>query len=126
MYTVKDVATMLNINPHTVRYYANSGLIPNLERNSANVRQFTDENIWYLRCVLYLRSCGMSISAIKDYISLLSKGEDSLDEQYQLMLQQKENVDMLLKKLLESKAYIEENLKTCSKKRKGKNIDNSG
>lgn len=45
MYTVKEVAEMLDLSPHTVRYYAKSGLIPNLERNSANVRQFNDNNI---------------------------------------------------------------------------------
>lgn len=38
MYTVKEVARLLGVSVHTVRYYDDRGLIPGTKRNSANQR----------------------------------------------------------------------------------------
>lgn len=111
MYTVKEVAELLNINPHTVRYYANMDLIPNLHRDKNNVRLFDDTNISYMRGVIYLRQCGMSIAAIRDYFRLAQKGVETIPEQYNLIMEQKEKLDKQLKRLLESQKYLEEKIK---------------
>lgn len=44
-YTVKDVAKIMNVSTHTVRYYDNEGLIPFVSRTQSNVRLFSDYNL---------------------------------------------------------------------------------
>lgn len=61
----------------------------------------------------------MSIATIKEYFALLEKGEDTLEEQYQLMVEQKEKLDIMLQKILESKDYVKKNIAVCSKNRNG-------
>ena len=43
MYSVKEVAEILGVSVHTVRYYDDCGLIPGVVRNNSKNRQFTDE-----------------------------------------------------------------------------------
>lgn len=38
MYTVKEVADILGVSVHTVRYYDDQGLIPGTKRDSYNQR----------------------------------------------------------------------------------------
>lgn len=111
MYTVKETAEMLHLNPHTVRYYAKMDLIPNLHRSEKGVRLFTDENIAYLKGVAYMRRCGMSISSIKEFFSLTMQGTTTITEQYKIILEQKQKLDTQIEKLYESKKYLDEKLK---------------
>ena len=40
-YTVKEVAQMMKISVHTIRYYDNEGLIPFVSRTQSNIRMFS-------------------------------------------------------------------------------------
>ena len=55
MYTVKQVADILGVSVHTVRFYDDKGLIPGKKQNSANQRIFDEMQLeWktseYWRC----------------------------------------------------------------------------
>ncbi|WP_243151275.1 MerR family DNA-binding transcriptional regulator [Clostridium butyricum] len=43
MYTIKEIAYILNMTEHSVRYYSDMGLIPSLKRNSNGNRIFDEE-----------------------------------------------------------------------------------
>lgn len=122
MYTVKEVAELLNINPHTVRYYTNLNLIPNMKRDKNSVRMFNDVHIEYLKGIIYMRNCGMSISSIREYFELSQKGIETIPEQYQLILEQKKKLDEQIGKLIESQKYMEKKLEMYSKFMKENNI----
>jgi DNA-binding transcriptional MerR regulator len=42
MYTVKEVAQKTNLTVHTIRFYTDKGLIPNVQRNKNNARLFEE------------------------------------------------------------------------------------
>ena len=44
IYTVGEMAKMLNVPASTLRYYDKEGLFPNMERQSG-IRQFSDEEL---------------------------------------------------------------------------------
>lgn len=50
-YTVAEVAEMLNISPHTIRYYDDQGLLPFLKRDEHGRRMFTDYDVEMLEAV---------------------------------------------------------------------------
>lgn len=70
MYTVKEIAELLDLTSHTVRYYSDKGLVPNEQRDKNNNRLFDDESINWLTGVKYLKQCGMSVEDIKTYVDL--------------------------------------------------------
>lgn len=45
MYTMKEVVKLLDMTEHTVRYYTDKGLVPNVQRNKNNTRIFDDQSI---------------------------------------------------------------------------------
>lgn len=38
MYTVKEVAKLLGLTEHTIRYYTDKGLVPTIQRDKNNIR----------------------------------------------------------------------------------------
>lgn len=90
MYTVKEVAELLGVSVHTVRYYDDRGLIPGTKRSSANQRLFDDMEVEWLFVSLTLRNTGLSLKDVKHYIELYQQGDSTLQERYKLMTEQKE------------------------------------
>lgn len=86
MYTVKDISGILGLTEHTVRYYTDIGLVPNMKRDKNNIRVFDEEAVNWLTGVKYLKQCGMSIEDIKGYVNLCLAGEDTIQERYEIIL----------------------------------------
>ena len=91
MYTVKEVAKLLDLTEHTVRYYTDKGLVPNLQRDKNNNRLFDQQSINWLKGAKYLKQSGMSVEAIKAYIDLCLEGESTIPQRYEILLEQKDN-----------------------------------
>ncbi|MCR5024514.1 MAG: MerR family transcriptional regulator [Lachnospiraceae bacterium] len=90
MYTVKEVAELLGVSVHTVRYYDDRGLIPGTKRNSTNQRLFDDMGVEWLFVSRTLMKTGLSLKDVKHYIELYQQGDSTLTERYELMQKQKE------------------------------------
>lgn len=89
MYTVKEVAKLLDLTEHTVRYYTDKGLVPSVQRDKKNNRLFDDVSINWLRGIKYLKQCGMSVEDIKTYVDLCLEGDSTIHERYEIILKQK-------------------------------------
>lgn len=87
-YTVKQIAKLMNMSEHTVRFYTDKELLP-CKRDKNNHRIFDDESINWLKGIQCLRNCGVSIEDIKVYSDLcLSDDSDALQARYEFMLKQ--------------------------------------
>ncbi|MEH7608118.1 MULTISPECIES: MerR family transcriptional regulator [Priestia] len=89
MYTVKEVAKLLDLTEHTVRYYTDKGLVPNLQRDKNNIRLFDEQSINWLKGAKHLKQSGMSVEAIKSYVDLCLEGESTIQQRYEILLEQK-------------------------------------
>jgi DNA-binding transcriptional MerR regulator len=85
---MKDVAKSFDVTEHTLRYYTDQGLIPAIKRDKNNNRIFDEESLSWLRLVICLRGCGMSIKSIKEYIDLYLIGDSTLKERYDIIIKQ--------------------------------------
>ncbi|MFP7733298.1 MerR family transcriptional regulator [Priestia aryabhattai] len=90
MYTVKEVAKLLDLTEHTVRYYTDKGLVPSLQRDKNNNRLFDQQSINWLRGAKYLKQSGMSVEAIKTYVDLCLEGESTIPQRYEILLEQRD------------------------------------
>lgn len=108
MYTIKEVSKNLDMTEHSIRYYSDKGLIPNLQRDKHNNRVFDEKSLDWLNGVKCLRNCGMSIQAIKEYIELCLVGDHTAKDRYKIILEQKAIMDEKLKEIAEASKYINE------------------
>ena len=99
MYSVKEAAEILGVSVHTVRYYDDSGLIPEVQRDKNNHRVFSDSSLEWLFICVTLRSTGLSVKEIKRYVDLYQQGDLTLKERYDLMRAQRDRVLLELEDL---------------------------
>ena len=69
MYTVKEVAEILGVSVHTVRYYDDQGLIPGTKRDSYNQRIFDDMELEWLFVSISLRDTGLPLKGLKSCLN---------------------------------------------------------
>lgn len=106
MYTMKDICKKLNFSEYTIRFYADKGLIPNLERDKNNKRVFSQESVQWLTAIKQLRGCGMSLEAIKEYFELCLEGNTTIERRYEIIMKQKEIVDRKFEEIKEMSEFI--------------------
>lgn len=85
MYTIKEVAEKLDVSEHTLRFWAKSGFFPFVKRDSNNIRQFSDNDLDWVKIVKCLRSVGTDNKSIKRYINLCIIGDSTIPERYQII-----------------------------------------
>jgi DNA-binding transcriptional MerR regulator len=111
MYTVKEIAKLLDMTEHTVRYYTDMGLVPTLKRDKNGNRLFDEQSKNWLIGIKNLRGSGMSIQAVKDYVNLCLQGESTLEIRYEIILEQKKQLEKQLREMNERYQYIEQKAK---------------
>ena len=102
MYTMMQICKEADMTYQTLKYYCNEGLIPNVKRDKNNRRVFDERDLKWIKDLVCLKKCGMSIQEMKEYLALCLQGESTIH-------QRKEMLDKKRKALLDS---IEE-LKGC-------------
>ena len=85
MYTIKEVAEIVEENEHTIRYYAKLNLFPNIRRDKYNSRVFTDEDIDDVRLVICLADTGMPLDKIREFMRLSKEGYQGKRKRYQIL-----------------------------------------
>ena len=106
MYSVKETAEIVGLTEHTIRFYTDKGLVPSVTRDRNNNRIFDEESINWLTGVKYLKECGMSIEAIKDYVDLCLEGNSTIEQRYQIVLGQKAVAEEQLRSAQERIEYL--------------------
>ena len=106
MYSVKQVAEIMEMTEHAIRFYTDKGLLP-CQRDSNNRRIFDDESLNWLLGIKCLKRCGVSIEDIKVYSDLCLKGDTTLEERYQFMVEQQKIAYQHLKEAQELVKYMD-------------------
>lgn len=87
--TIQQASAQLGVAGHALRLLCNSGLIPNVRRNSYGFRVLEDWQIDYARTILGLRQAGLSQAELKQYTRLFRQGKDTLAERKAMLETQK-------------------------------------
>lgn len=103
-YSISQVAKMMGVTPSTLKYYDQEGLLPHIKRVNG-MRVFEDEDFRWLRVLNCLKNTKMPIKKIRKYVELAQKGDETLQERYQLIQEQKEYI---LSQIQEYQYYLQE------------------
>lgn len=97
-YSIKEATEILNMSVHTIRYYCDCDLVPNLKRDQNGNRIFDEETLNWLKTAKFLRSSNLSISEIKHYFDLCQK-ENTLNERKQILIALKKKSEKQLQEI---------------------------
>lgn len=107
MYTMMQVCRETNMTYQTLKFYCNEGLVPNVKRDGNNRRIFDERDIKWIKDLVCLKRCGMSIQEMKDYLALCLQGESTILQRKQMLAQKQEALQVSIRELEESVAYID-------------------
>lgn len=96
VYTVGEMAKLLEVPASTLRYYDKEGLLPFVERSSGGIRMFQESDFEWLQVIGCMKKAGMSIKDIRQYIELALRGDDTIDTRLTMFRHQR---DVLLAQL---------------------------
>ena len=85
MYSAKEAAKITGLSTATLRYYEKEKLLPQIARNSQKYRQYTDEDIEWIRMIQCMRMANIPIHSIKEYVSLLIRGGETLEQRFAMV-----------------------------------------
>jgi len=122
-YTVKEVAKIMSVSVHTVRYYDNEGLIPFVTRTQSNIRMFSDYDLSWFKTVHCLRATDLSISDIKTYINLCLKGNKTIPQRAKIIFNQEKKLQEHLKELQKQMEILQKKKKYYKNLLKNKTND---
>ncbi len=107
MYTIKEVAQLMEVSEHTIRFWAKSGFFPFVTRDKNNIRQFSENDLDWVKIVKCLRSVGTENKAIKRYIDLCIIGDSTINERYEIIRATKKRAQTKIKNLKKQLALLE-------------------
>ena len=106
LYTMKQTCEKTGLTYDTLKFYCNEGLIPNVKRDKNNYRVFNDKDIAWIKSLSCLKSCGMSIVEMKEYLALCLKGESTITERQEILNNKLKELEYKINKIQDSINYI--------------------
>ena len=107
--TIKEVSEQLGITQDTLRYYEKVGMIPPVTRTEGGIRDYQEEDIAWVKLATCMRSAGLPVKVMIDYLNLYQQGDSTIQARCNLLKKQRE-------KLLEQRKQIEETLERLNYK----------
>ena len=91
-YTIIEVERKTGVNSRKLRFWADKGLFPFVEKDKNGVRYFSEQDLQWVIWIDCFRQIGMSIPKIKDYIKLCAKGSSTMPQRLSIILNERQKV----------------------------------
>ena len=104
---MKEACTLTNMTYENLKFYCNEGLVPNVKRDRRNYRVFDEHDIKWIQSLNCLKSCGMSIAEMKQYLALCMEGEGTIPERKVILAEKKETLLQSITELQKAVEYID-------------------
>ena len=101
--TIAEVSKKYDISADTLRYYERVGMIPPVTRTARGIRDYQDSDLGWVGLAKCMRSAGLPVEAMIEYVRLYQEGDSTIPARLQLLLEQRQS-------LLEQKKKIDETL----------------
>jgi DNA-binding transcriptional MerR regulator len=109
--TVQEVADLLDTSPHTLRYYERIGLV-SIDRDLAGHRQYDVDAVRRLVFLTRMRLSGMPIRDLQHYVTLVDRGDDTVPERLEMLLEHRDTLRRQIRELTLSLAATEYKIAT--------------
>lgn len=87
--TIAEVCERFELTQDTLRYYEKIGLIPTIQRKASGIRNYTEEDCKWIEFIKCMRSAGLSIEFLSEYVKLFKEGDTTLEKRRSLLIDQR-------------------------------------
>ncbi|MBQ9519513.1 MAG: MerR family transcriptional regulator [Firmicutes bacterium] len=98
--TIKEVCEKFTISPDTLRYYERVGVIPEVSRTKGGIRDYTEEDLAWVENAVCMRSAGVPVEMLIEYVKLFREGDETLKARCDLLIEARVEVQKNLDKYL--------------------------
>ncbi|SMQ64583.1 transcriptional regulator, MerR family [Bacillus sp. OV166] len=106
MYQISEIAKLLGITPHTLRYYEKEKIIfPN--RNENGERVYDETDLLWMKFVMKLKQTQMPIAQIREYTELVRQGETTTQARLKLLEEHRSSIKNQINNLLSTEKMLE-------------------
>ncbi len=88
--TIKEVCEKYDLTPDTLRYYERVGMIPPVTRTAGGIRDYQEEDIKWVELAKCMRSAGLPVEAMIEYLKLYQQGDGTIPARLTLLKGQME------------------------------------
>ena len=98
-YSIQQVSEKTKLKAHVLRYYEREGLLPLVNRSESGIRRYSEGDMEWLGLICCLKNTGMSIKQIKDFVELSVRGEETLKQRCDMLIEHKKNVETQIEEM---------------------------
>lgn len=107
IYTMMQACKEADMTYQALKYYCNEGLVPNVKRDKNNRRIFDEKDIKWIKDLVCLKKCGMSIQEMKDYLALCLEGPSTVTRRKEMLSVKREELLSSIQELESCVDYID-------------------
>lgn len=100
--TITEASREYDITADTLRYYERIGLIPAVHRNSSGIKDFTEEDCNWVQFIKCMRSAGLSIEVLVEYVTMVQQGNSTIKARKELLTEQRNKLIDRIKEMQET------------------------
>jgi len=89
---IAEVSKKFDISQDTLRYYERIGLIPRVNRNKSGIRDYTEDDCRWVEFIKCMRSAGLSIEVLIEYVALFQQGDETTGARKELLVEQRKQL----------------------------------
>jgi DNA-binding transcriptional MerR regulator len=90
--TITEVAKQYGLTADTLRYYERIGLLPGVKRTAGGIRDYSEEDCRWVEYIKCMRSAGVSVETLVEYVALFHQGAATIQARKQLLLEQRKQI----------------------------------
>ncbi len=91
--TISEVSKRYGLSQDTLRYYERVGAIPPVRRNASGLRDYSEADCRWVELTKCLRSAGLPIEAMIEYVRLTGQGDETLEARRTLLAAQRRRLE---------------------------------
>ena len=102
--TIAEVSKKYELSADTLRYYERIGLVPPVPRNKSGIRDYDTESCQWVELMKCMRSAGVQIEALIEYVALFQQGDETIGARKALLVEQR---DQLVERMAEMQRSLD-------------------
>ena len=108
--TISEVSKKYELTVDTLRYYERIGILPTVNRDSSGHRDYTQEDCRWVQFIKCMRSAGLSIEVLIEYVSLFQQGNETFATRKEILLEQRKHIFEKIEELQETLEFLDKKI----------------
>lgn len=100
--TIKEVCEQYDITADTLRYYERVGVIPPVTRTAGGIRNFTEEDLKWVKNAICMRNAGLPVEMLIEYVQLFRQGDETIEARRNLLADARDELEAQMKSYQET------------------------